>query len=336
MSLECTEVYTCAKMVRQNGVCAAISCQDDKLKDAFNMVEMFVHKYECMNKSEETVKKYRGVMKRLLRHFYLNDMSVDPNNIGEKEVHAIINMDVSDNTKVNYLIILKKFTTMMSDKNKKNTSISDMDIKFNVVIKNKKTIEYEDYLYLINKTKNPALKIAFMLGGELGLRRSEIVNLKIQDIQGKWLTVVRGKGNKTSRLPINDVLADGINEYLKDRNRLIKKYGSEGITDSLIVYESDSRLISLGYTMFYKWMNKETNKMGIKTSPHALRSMYITNKLDSGVPPHITQLLARHKNVETTVRYYRPRDDLLIMAQNVTVDRCDPVQNAKRMYNRFV
>jgi len=298
---------------------------EDGLTEVFKIVDKFVERYQ--RRSENTTNKYRFTMRRLLSQFCDNGLETDPDKIGEKEVNYILDMRISDNTKLNYVTILKRFCYYMS-KDRSNVKIYKMDITYDIVIKNKKTIEYEDYLKLLGMVDDPNLRMAIILGGELGLRRSEICNLNIEDVNGQWITIVRGKGKKTSRLPMNKILCEELSAYMDYRNTLVGKYNCT--SGKLILYEWGG-IKELTVAVFYERFKKLCKEIDVEASPHALRSMYITNKLDSGVPLPLMKELARHTNVNMTMKYYRPRDDILMKMQNVSIDRTNPIENAKKI-----
>jgi len=294
------------------------------LEKALMLADEFADKYE--RGSERTAQAYRNTMKNLLKRLYEAGLCVDPNHIGEREANFILDFSIADTTKQNYIIILKRFCHVMSDKENRNTNLEEMFLKFDLSIKNKKTLEYEDYQKALSMIKEPCMRIAFVLGSELGLRRSEICKLKVEDIQGDWIMIVRGKGKKTSRLPIGDTLMSELQIYLKKRKHIVNKYFDDA-GGALIVKEWGG-VRPLTASQFYQYFVRTMKKIGLDTSPHSLRSMYITNKLDSGVPIHMVKKLARHENINMTERYYRPDDNLMRMAQNVKVDRSDPIGNA--------
>ncbi|MCL2607521.1 MAG: site-specific integrase [Methanomassiliicoccaceae archaeon] len=295
------------------------------------LVDEFAEKYR--RRSEATVDNYRRKLRYLLRIFRDKGLSADPQTIGEREVNVILDMDLSDNTKMTYTAILKSFCQAMSDKNNRNTNFQSMDLKFDVVIKNRKTLEHEDYLKMLELADDPSIRIALVLGAELGLRRREICNLNVRDIDGQWITIVRGKGGKTARLPISDELMRELKEYLDIRKDLVEKYKDDA--GGRLVIRDLGKLRKLSPGAFYSHVRKLSKEVGAETSPHSLRSMYITNKLDSGVPIQMAMKLARHNDANMTHRYYRPRDDLMMKAQNVKVNRSDPMENARIMHGGF-
>ena len=310
-----------------NDVCVSVCAQNKELTRAFNIIEDFVKLYN----SNDTVTAYRNKLRLFMRMFSEEGLSTDPCSIGMDNVNYLLSLPISESSKMIYVSILKKFCETMSEP--ENTALSKMRIKFDIEATNKKTIEYEDYWEIIDRVvQKPAERIALMIGGEFGLRRREICNLKVDSIDGRWLIVRRGKGRKTARLPISDLMMCELSKYLIERGRLVETYGYTG--DELIIYYY-RKVRPLTYGNLYTWVRKFSIEIGVKTSPHALRSMYITNKFDSGIPPQIVQKLARHKNINDTFKYYRQRDEHLIMAQNVPINRDDPMKNMVEIHTQF-
>ena len=299
------------------------------IEEAYDMVDKFINHYR--HRSIRTQGTYFRVLRRLFKLFIANGLSCDPNIIGEDEVNYVLAMNLTDGTKRHYVATLKQYSEIMSDKYNPNITIKRMKIRYDINNENRKTIEYEDYLRIIKSAEEPWIRITLMLGGELGLRRRELVNLNVQDVNDGWLTVVKGKGNKTSKVPLSKAMMHELDEWMQYRERIIHSYSKNEAGDALIAipFKRLNKVIRLPYDSVYRWMKRLTDEAGCTTSPHALRSMYITNRLDSGVPLHITKELARHVDVKLTASYYRPRDNILAMMQEVPVNRADPLKNAE-------
>lgn len=127
-----------------------------------------------------------------------------------------------------------------------------------------------------------------------GLRVSELVNLKIKDIdlQEKTGWVRRGKGSKDRFFPISDQLTTELIYYLK-KQTVNQEYLFTGRNGKLT-----SRAVQ-------KYLKETAKRAGIEkiVTPHKLRHSYATHLLDSGVDIiHIQELLG-HSSLNTTQIY---------------------------------
>ena len=96
-----------------------------------------------------------------------------------------------------------------------------------------KTISENDFLETIKKVTNPKYKLAFMLGFYCGLRVSEVVNLKAENIDPNgFIHILAGKGKKDRDIPIMKPVESGLKHLpigIGDRGlqKAIKRYFPE-------------------------------------------------------------------------------------------------------------
>lgn len=133
-----------------------------------------------------------------------------------------------------------------------------------------------------------------------GLRVSELINLKVTDIDLD-LEIVRifGKGSKERIIPLGEYAVNALKEYLVyHRNALSKNKNS----DSLFL---SSRGEFMTRQAFFKNLKKIAQKQNIKTefSPHTLRHSFATHLLKHGADLRSIQELLGHSDVSSTQIY---------------------------------
>ena len=138
-------------------------------------------------------------------------------------------------------------------------------------------------------------KTALTLVYACGLRRSEILNLKLMDLDSKrkTLTVINGKGQKDRVLPLSDKLMDMIIRYYKMYRP--KKYLIEGQSPGEQYSETSIENI------FHKYLGKIIKNHSFTL--HCLRHSYATHLLEAGVSLRYIQELLGHKSSKTTEIY---------------------------------
>ena len=138
-------------------------------------------------------------------------------------------------------------------------------------------------------------KTALTLVYACGLRRSEILNLKLMDLDSKrkTLTVINGKGQKDRVLPLSDKLMDMIIKYYKMYRP--KKYLIEGQSPGEQYSETSIENI------FHKYLGKIIKNHSFTL--HCLRHSYATHLLEAGVSLRYIQELLGHKSSKTTEIY---------------------------------
>lgn len=161
-----------------------------------------------------------------------------------------------------------------------------------------KVLSTKDIKNLFDVTTNPKHKLMLQLCYGMGLRVSEIVKLKLTDIDSKRMQVLienaKGKSDRYVNLP-ESVLALLRTYYkaYKPRHFLFEgQYGGEySIRSVQAVFKNGMRLAKI---------NKS---VGI----HSLRHSYATHLLECGTDMAFIQTLLGHKDMKTTLVYARVR-----------------------------
>ncbi len=144
-------------------------------------------------------------------------------------------------------------------------------------------------------------KAIILLIVDSGLRRQEVCNLKIGDVQieNGMIRVVQSKGNKDRIVFIGQATINAILDYLPDfsyrekESPLFKaKNGKPFNGDSM-------------QRMFLR-LSKQS---GIKVTPHMLRRSFATLSLKFGMDMVSLQMLMGHASIETTRRYVQLLSD---------------------------
>ncbi|MEG2322262.1 MAG: site-specific tyrosine recombinase XerD [Bacilli bacterium] len=133
-----------------------------------------------------------------------------------------------------------------------------------------------------------------------GLRVSELVNLKINDIDFDMALVrTMGKGSKERIIPIGDYAIFFVKKYLEDYRFLFLK--GENI-DYLFLNNHGKKLTRQG---FYKIIKQLASCKNIKTefSPHTLRHSFATHLLDRGADIVSIKEMLGHSSLKTTQIY---------------------------------
>lgn len=132
-----------------------------------------------------------------------------------------------------------------------------------------------------------------------GFRVSELVNLKMTDINLKARYVLCfGKGSKERLVPIGEKAITKINEYLPERDFIIKKNKLD--TKFLLLHEN-GRLVTR--QDIYNLVHSQGEIIHKNISPHTLRHSFATHLLENGADLRVVQELLGHSDVATTQLY---------------------------------
>lgn len=140
-------------------------------------------------------------------------------------------------------------------------------------------------------------RVMFELMYASGLRVSELVNLKISDIDCyQCLVRVEGKGKKERIIPFYKKLLPLLEEYLCIRNK------NEITNDFLFLNSRGDKLTSRGVQYILDKIGKKSG-LKMKLHPHMLRHSFATHLLNKGVDIRIVQELLGHESLSTTQIY---------------------------------
>ena len=144
---------------------------------------------------------------------------------------------------------------------------------------------------LISSADNQKSRLIVSFLYSAGLRVSELVNLKVQDLDFGEKTgwVRRGKGSKDRVFAISEVLARELEEYLKGR-------------EQVYLFSKNEPLTTRNIQKIIKGM-RERASIQKKVTPHTLRHSFATHLLEQGVSLPIIQELLGHKSLKTTSVY---------------------------------
>jgi integrase/recombinase XerD len=133
-----------------------------------------------------------------------------------------------------------------------------------------------------------------------GLRVSELVNLKVQNINLEAGFVrTLGKGSKERMVPMGAKALEALRAYLSDgRPALLKRRGSAYLFLNL-------RGRPLTRQGFWKTLRLYGSKAGIpqKIKPHLLRHSFATHLLECGADLRSVQIMLGHADISTTQIY---------------------------------
>ena len=132
--------------------------------------------------------------------------------------------------------------------------------------------------------ENPRDHLILRLMSDAGLRREEVVGLKVKNVSEKALRF-RGKGNKDRMAPMTEELAIAMKPFCSDKG-------------------PDDRVVGVGEGVIYRVVKKYGMLAGKpEMKPHDLRHAFATRLLERGVNIRVVQELLGHSNVNTTQGY---------------------------------
>lgn len=138
-----------------------------------------------------------------------------------------------------------------------------------------------------------------------GIRVSELINIKITDINGEEIKVF-GKGSKERIVMIGDYARDSLDLYLNNGYKTLNKKNNS----YLFLNSNGEKLTTRGIRYILDKIIKQTS-LDKKISPHMLRHTFATHLLNEGCDLLSVQELLGHENLSTTAIYTHITTDYL-------------------------
>lgn len=162
-----------------------------------------------------------------------------------------------------------------------------------------KVITAEEINIILSENLNKREKVILELLYGCGLRVSELVNLKIHDIDisAKYLQCT-GKGSKERIVPIGSKALHAIKMYTKERDFILQK--TRKTSKNLLLTEEGKNITR---QEVYNFIHKLGEKIHKSISPHTLRHTFATHLLENGADLRVVQELLGHSDVSTTQLY---------------------------------
>jgi integrase/recombinase XerD len=252
--------------------------------------EEYLLKLELKRYSENTVRNYVACFESFINYYY----DVDPINLNEIEVRKYLQKLIQEgksNSYVNLAVNSIKFFYEI---------VLGMPNRFYSIERPRKekhlpeVLSKEEIVKIMNNTNNIKHKCIVGLLYSSGLRRAELLNLNVTDIDSKRMVVIikNAKGNKDRISVLSPSLLKDLQNYYKAyRPKVFLFEGQKGDK-----YSASSVL---------KIVTMAAENAGIqkKVTPHMLRHSFATHLLENGTDIRHIQLLLGHSSTKTTEIY---------------------------------
>lgn len=162
-----------------------------------------------------------------------------------------------------------------------------------------KVVSVKEIDEMLHNNLTPLEHVMMELLYSCGLRVSELVNLKLNDIDlsSKYVRCF-GKGSKERIIPIGEQAKTVVKEYFPTRDLLIKKYN---LTTKNLLIKDNGHFVTRQDV--YNFIHAQGKLIHKNISPHTLRHSFATHLLENGADLRVVQELLGHSDVSTTQLY---------------------------------
>lgn len=166
-------------------------------------------------------------------------------------------------------------------------------------IRNKKEIEQ---VKLILKKQRKRDYLLFLIGINVGLRISDILKLKVDDVKDKdYIVLKEQKTNKRKKIPIVSSFKFDLQDYIKDKNP------KEWLFPSRVGNNPISRIQA------YRIIKQACEKVGIKSNigTHTLRKTFGYHFYKETKDIALLQYIFNHSSQSITMKYIGINQDIV-------------------------
>lgn len=276
-------------------------------KENLEALQKFVEQLKLKAYSQSTIRTYRNEFLQLLQLLKRKPVyELTPDDLRRYMVYAMEKQGINENTAHSRLNALKFYFEQVLGREKFFWDIPRPK-KPNQLPKVLDEKELERMFSAVNNIKHKAL---LFTAYSAGLRVSEVVGLKISDIDSNrmQIRIESAKGKKDRYVGLSILLLDVLRAYLKKIKPKPTKYLFEGETAGIPYTSRSAQLV----------FHKARRKAGVRkeVSFHALRHSFATHLLEKGVDIRYIKDLLGHFSIKTTERYLHVKKEDLISIIN--------------------
>ncbi len=279
------EIYKDAEIIFDDSLKQEIFSQQiiDLLKDMEDQLRLKGY-------SQKTRKSYLGHIRRLCIYYKKHPKDLNNEELqryllnllnNENKSHSYVNQSISA-MKFIYNVVLKQIIQINIHRPKKEHKLPDV-------------LSQEEVLRLLNSVQNDKHRAILFLVYSSGLRVSEVVRLKIKDIDSTrmMIHIRQGKGKKDRYVILSEAALKELRNYTK-KYRPIDWIFPSSNEDKHLTERSVQKI-------FEKARYK--SKIQKNVSVHSLRHSFATHLLEGGIDLRYIQELLGHRNIKTTEIY---------------------------------
>jgi integrase/recombinase XerD len=247
------------------------------------------------NYSPQTIRSYLHSVEDFARYFGKSPDQLNEEQMREYHLHLIHDQKLATNTVVARIAALRFFfvKTLRRPYVRMDLPLPKREKQLPTVLSR------EEVGRLIDSASNLLHYTILLTLYATGMRRAELCNLKVADIDSQRMVIHirQGKGKRDRDVPMTPKLLETLREYWRWMKP--KTYLFPGMDKNLRV---DKPLSS---NAIYHIVQDARKRAGISktVSPHCLRHSWATHLLESGEDLRKIQLLLGHSDLETTSVY---------------------------------
>ena len=258
--------------------------------------KMMLEELQRRNYAETTIQAYIRAVEDFSRYFHCSPERLGPRHIREYQAALFHTRKFCPSTVTQHLAALRFFYVKTL---KKAWSITETPYPKKAV-RLPTILSQEEVARLIDAAHPPLHRTLLMALYATGLRRAELAQLKVRDVDSQRMVihVQGGKGRKDRDVLLSARLLDELKRHWRRLQRKPSQWLFPGNRD----HTSDKPITT---KVIWDACRNATKRAGITkhVHPHTLRHCFATHLLEAGADLRIIQTLLGHSDLEETTIY---------------------------------
>ena len=248
------------------------------------------------NYAESTIRSYLRIVNDFQRYVCKDLDQIGPDELRRYHTYLIEDRKLAVRTVVQHVAAIR---FLYCKTLKRRDMKEDLPYPRNYKRRLPVVLSPEEVRRLLDSARNLFHRAMLMTVYSCGLRRIEVCQLKVSDIDSQRMVirVTHGKGGVDRDVPLSPALLETLREYWRWMRPKIWLFpGTEK------GWRADKPITA---KMIWAAADYAAKKAGItkNVSPHLLRHSYATHQLEAGMDLKTLQVLLGHGDLETTSRY---------------------------------
>lgn len=255
--------------------------------------KVMLEELQRRNFSSATIRGYIGAVERFARFFGKPPDRLGPDHIRQWQAHLLHERKLAVGTVVNRVAALRFFFRRVL---KRRLPADSIPYPRHTRHRTPRVLSTEEVARLIEAAGNLQARAILMALYSTGLRRTELVRLRVEDIDSErmMIHVRKGKGGKDRDVPLCPKLLETLREYWRWKKPKMwlfpgERGNGEHLSDKSVWYACAEAARHAGLKK--------------RVSPHMLRHSFATHLLEDGADLPTIQMLLGHADLEATSIY---------------------------------
>ncbi len=280
-------------------------CENLKLTSQLNNYFDYLRKEK--GSSENTVQAYRRDLEKFIDFSLLNNIEdlcdVDSDTVAEFKVYlsskGLSSASVSRTLSSMRSLFKYMIQTGVCEDNPAKAVHNDKVEKKELMVLSSKEVEALLSQPNVNDIKGMRDKAMLEILYATGIKVSELIGLRLDDVNIQLSFIRCGEGDKERFIPIYPIALKAVSVYLEKARKLLVTDNSE---KALFVNVTGEKMTRQG---FWKILKSYVHSANIKKdiTPHTLRHSFAAHLLENGADIHDIQVILGHSDIASTQRY---------------------------------